>query len=78
MKFGAFEIAILSAAREKDTERMKDIVEISERNKKIVEGKIDVVMSKAGFETKEEFKNLSTEYSNIERILRLASVYGGS
>ena len=78
MKYRKIEIAILTAKRERNIQRMDDIKMILEHQTRLLDMKADKQMKKARFMKSAEFKAVSEEYSTVQRLHRLTQAYAWS
>lgn len=78
MKYRKIEIAILSAKRERNIQRMEDIKSILEHRTRVLDMEADRQMTKSRFQKSEAFKNLSEEYSAVQRLYRMTQAYAWS
>lgn len=78
MKYRKIEIAILSAKRERNIQRMDDIKMILEHQTRLLDMKTDAQMKRAKFMKSAEFKATSEEYSVVQRLHRLTQAYAWS
>lgn len=78
MKYRKIEVAILSAKRERNLQRMDDIKMILEHQTRLLDMKADEKMKHSGFTKSSEFKTIAEEYSAVQRLHRMAQAYGWS
>lgn len=76
--FRKIEIAIMSAKRENNIQRVEDIRSILIHHKKVLDMKLDSVMKGSGFETSKPFMKMTSDYSQIARLSRVVDAYGRS
>lgn len=78
MKYRKIEVAILSAKRERNLQRMEDIKMILEHKTRILDMEADQTMKRSGFMKSQKFKDISAEYSTVQRLHRLTQAYAWS
>jgi phosphosulfolactate synthase (CoM biosynthesis protein A) len=78
MKYRKIEVAILSAKRERNLQRMEDIKMILEHKTRILDMEADQSMKRSGFTKSQKFKDISEEYSLVQRLHRLTQAYAWS
>ena len=78
MKYRKIEVAILSAKRERNLRRMEDIKMILEHKTRILDMEADQTMKRSGFMKSQKFKDISVEYSTVQRLHRLTQAYAWS
>lgn len=78
MKYRKIEVAILSAKRERNIQKMDDIKMILEHQTRLLDMKADEQMKRSGFTKSAEFKSTSEEYSMVQRLHRMVSAYAWS
>lgn len=78
MKYRKIEVAILTAKRERDIQKMEDIKKILDHRSRILDVSIDEQMKKPGFTRSAQFKALSEEYSTVQRLHRMTNAYAWS
>jgi phosphosulfolactate synthase (CoM biosynthesis protein A) len=78
MKYRKIEVAILSAKRERNLQRMDDIKMILEHKTRILDMEADQSMKRSGFMKSKKFKDISEEYSLVQRLHRMTQAYAWS
>ena len=78
MKYRKIEVAILTAKRERDIQKMEDIKKILDHRTRMLDVSIDRQMKKPGFMKAKQFKDLSEEYSTVQRLHRMTNAYAWS
>lgn len=78
MKYRKIEVAILSAKRERNIQRMDDIKMILEHQTRLLDMKADDTMKHSGFTKSAQFKDIAAEYSAVQRLHRMAQAYAWS
>jgi hypothetical protein len=78
VKYRKIEIAILTAKRERNLQKIDDIKLILEHKTRILDERADLQMRKHGFNKSAQFKDLTDEYSTVQRLYRMAHAYAWS
>jgi hypothetical protein len=78
MKYRKIEIAILTAKRERNLQKMDDIKMILEHRTRLLDMKADERMKRSGFTKSAEFKEIAAEYSAVQRLHRMTTAYAWS